>query len=116
MEEGATSKGNGFSPQPPEGMQPCRHLDLSPGRLISDYDVQNCEILNVVVLYLFIWPQHAACGILLPRPGIEPQPSAVKAWSPNHWTTREFPVCCFTYFFKDLLTYFFDVDHLKSLY
>ena len=55
MEEGATSKGNGFSPQPPEGMQPCRHLDLSPGRLISDYDVQNCEILNVVVLYLFIY-------------------------------------------------------------
>ena len=23
--------------------------------------------------------------------GIKPAPSAVKAWSPNHWTTREFP-------------------------
>ena len=33
----------------------------------------------------------AACGILAPRPGIEPGPWAVKAWSPNHWTTREFP-------------------------
>ena len=32
-----------------------------------------------------------ACGILVPLPGIEPRPSAVKAQSPNHWTTREFP-------------------------
>ena len=34
---------------------------------------------------------HKACGILVPRPGIEPGPSAVRAWSPNHWTAREFP-------------------------
>ena len=27
-----------------------------------------------------------ACGILVPQPGIEPAPSAVKARSPNHWT------------------------------
>ena len=33
----------------------------------------------------------AACGILVPRPGIEPRPSAVKAHSINHWTAREFP-------------------------
>ena len=33
----------------------------------------------------------AACGILIPRPGIKPVPPAVKARSPNHWTTREFP-------------------------
>ena len=32
-----------------------------------------------------------AYGILVPQPGIEPGPSAVKAWSLNHWTTREFP-------------------------
>ena len=35
--------------------------------------------------------QCPASGILVPRPGIEPQPSAVKALSPNRWTTREFP-------------------------
>ena len=35
---------------------------------------------------------HVACGILVPRPGIEPRPSAVRAQSPNHWTTREFPL------------------------
>ena len=27
----------------------------------------------------------------LPDPGIEPEPSAVKAQSPNYWTAREFP-------------------------
>ena len=31
-----------------------------------------------------------ACGILVPQPGFEPRPLAVKAWSPNHWTAREF--------------------------
>ena len=34
---------------------------------------------------------HMACGILVPHPGIEPGPLAVKAPSPNNWTTREFP-------------------------
>ena len=43
-------------------------------------------------------PQHApscsifACGILVPRPGVEPVPPAVEAQSPNHWTAREFPL------------------------
>ena len=27
-----------------------------------------------------------ACGILVSWPGIEPRPSAVREWSPNHWT------------------------------
>ena len=30
-----------------------------------------------------------ACGILVPGPGIDPRPMAVKVPSPNHWTTRE---------------------------
>ena len=34
-----------------------------------------------------------ACGILVPRPGIEPVPSAVTAQSPNYWSAREFPNC-----------------------
>ena len=37
------------------------------------------------------WPHHTAGGILVPRPGIEPVPPTVEAWSPNHWTTREVP-------------------------
>ena len=32
-----------------------------------------------------------ACRILVPQPRISPGPSAVKAPSPNHWTTRELP-------------------------
>ena len=38
-------------------------------------------------------PRHTAYGILLVCwPGIEPVHSAVEAWSPNHWTIREFPI------------------------
>ena len=46
-------------------------------------------ILFYIILYF--WPGRPACGILVPRPGIEPGPSAVKVQSLNHWTTREFP-------------------------
>ena len=31
------------------------------------------------------------CGILVPRPGIEPAPLALEAQSLNHWTAREVP-------------------------
>ena len=37
------------------------------------------------------WPCHSACGISVPILEIEPRPTAVVAWSPNHWTTRESP-------------------------
>ena len=39
----------------------------------------------------FFWARRATCGILIPRPGIEPGPLAMKEWSLNHWTAREFP-------------------------
>ena len=32
-----------------------------------------------------------AYRILVPRPGIKPGSPAVEVWSPNYWTTREFP-------------------------
>ena len=37
------------------------------------------------------WPCRDACGILVPRPGMEPAPPAVEARGLNHWTTREVP-------------------------
>ena len=41
-------------------------------------------------LSFFFWPFCLTCGILLPRTGgIGTQPSAVGAWSLNHWTTRK---------------------------
>ena len=39
-------------------------------------------------------PRHkvlVACGILVPRPGIESAPLSVKVQSANYWTAREFP-------------------------
>ena len=49
--------------------------------------------LNIYCIQRIFWGPHlAACSILVPQPGIEPEPPAVEAWCPNHWTTREFPV------------------------
>ena len=45
---------------------------------------------NLFKNFIF-WPCHEAGGILVPWPGIESGHPAVKAWSPNHWTAREFP-------------------------
>ena len=41
--------------------------------------------------FFFFWLCCMACGILVPRPGIEPRPSAVKTWCPNHWAAEEIP-------------------------
>ena len=40
------------------------------------------------MFYLFIyWPHCTECGVLFPRPEIEPILPAVDAQSFNHWTT-----------------------------
>ena len=44
---------------------------------------------------IFFWLSHATCRILIPQPGIEPRPSAVEVWSPNHWTASEVPYFTF---------------------
>uniref|UniRef100_A0A8C9CVZ7 Ig-like domain-containing protein n=1 Tax=Phocoena sinus TaxID=42100 RepID=A0A8C9CVZ7_PHOSS len=43
------------------------------------------------ILYSFFWPCSAACRISVPKAGTEPEPPAVEAQSPNHWTTKEVP-------------------------
>ena len=40
---------------------------------------------------LFFGPSCAACGVLVPRPEMEPLPSALGAPSLRHWTAREIP-------------------------
>ena len=55
--------------------------------------------LSIYLSSIFLpWLCPAVFRILLPSPGIEPGPPAVKARSPNHWTAREFhpppPPCC----------------------
>ena len=41
--------------------------------------------------YLFIWLCSAACGILVPQPGIKCLLAAMKVQSLNHWITRKVP-------------------------
>ena len=42
-------------------------------------------------LISFIWSCHADCGVLVPRPGIQPRSPDMEAWSPKHWTAGEVP-------------------------
>ena len=42
-------------------------------------------------LFYILYFGLAACGILVPGPGIKPAPPAVEMQSLNHWTTREVP-------------------------
>ena len=49
-------------------------------------------LLTKFIYLLIFWLHHAVCGILVPQPGTELRPTAVKAPSLNHWTTREFPL------------------------
>ena len=53
----------------------------------------------ILFYYYFFWPRHVACGILVPRPGIESGPLAVKVPRPNHRTTREFPTIILNVYF-----------------
>ena len=39
----------------------------------------------------FSWTCFAAWGALVPQPGIRSVPTAVEAWSLNHWTAKEVP-------------------------
>ena len=48
-----------------------------------------------LLLFFPFWPPRMTWEILVSLPGIAPQACTVKSLSPNHWTTREFPVCIF---------------------
>ena len=50
-----------------------------------------CAIFKDYFFLSFFFFGHVACW-LVPQPGIKPVSSAVESWSPNHWTSREFPV------------------------
>ena len=48
--------------------------------------------LYIYLREFFFWLRHAACEILVPRPGIKPVPPALGARSVNHWAAREVPI------------------------
>ena len=41
--------------------------------------------------YLFR-ARWGACRIIVLQPGVEPGPSAMEVWTPNHWITKGFPI------------------------
>ena len=51
--------------------------------------VSICVLLTCLHFFFFGCALRLV-GFLVPRPGIEPGPLAVRVQSPNHWTAREF--------------------------
>ena len=71
-----------------------------PGCTACGMFVPQCAMLSSVRLFAAPWtvPCRLLYGIFqakileqVPQSGIKPGPPAMEAWSPNHWTTREFP-------------------------
>ena len=62
-------------------------------KVIDFVELKNVYFVRLIILDLvgFFWPHHVACGMLVPQPGIEPTPLAMKAQSLNLWTAGEFP-------------------------
>ena len=47
--------------------------------------------INNKDVFVYSWPHHTACGVLVPWPGIESVLPTVEVWSLNHRTHREVP-------------------------
>ena len=62
------------------------HFSLPPSQSQSNFAI----ISHLDFFFLTFDFVSPLVGILVPWPGVEPVPSAVKVWSPNYWTTREF--------------------------
>ena len=62
------------------------------------------------LLLSMFWLRHMACRLLGPQLGMEPMPSAVEAWSLNHWTTREVPEFLKWFVFYKTLSIFKNVS------
>ena len=58
-----------------------------PIKVTIFFFLSHCFIMPY--LFIFLWLHCMASGILVPGPGVEPGPSAVKAPVPNGWTARK---------------------------
>ena len=56
-------------------------------------------LLQHCFCFMFWFLGQEACGILVPRPGIEPRISCPGRQSLNHWTAGEVPKVCLLFFF-----------------
>ena len=81
-----------------------KQSELISFRACITYFFFNC----IFCLFIYLL-HHTACRILVPQPGIELGPSAVRVQSSNHWTTREFPAShiqlSFLQLYKDQVSY-----------
>ena len=66
--------------------------------------------------FFFFCPYLTACGILVPQPGIEPGPTAVKAPNLNPWVIREDPVFKLDSYLKYVLKWIkqLNINNTKS--
>ena len=48
-------------------------------------------LLNIIFIFIYLAATGLSCGmwVLVPRPGIEPEPPALGAQSLSHWTPME---------------------------
>ena len=64
------------------------------------------------IFFFFFWICCVACRILVPQPGIKPEPPAVEVLSPNRWTSREFPQIFNLWSTNHLLGPGLDISHI----
>ena len=58
-------------------------------QLLSLEPLNNATSVFNYAFFVVVVFGHAACRILVPRPGVEAVSPAVEEWSLNHWPTRE---------------------------
>ena len=61
-------------------------LICTVGLSVRGQDLYLCSALYLFFYLFFFWLHPAACGILVPRPGVDPGPPGAEARSLNHWT------------------------------
>ena len=70
----------------------CVLVSLNPCENFFVFCYGGCLLYFFSFLFCFEGePCQVACVILVPRPGIDPSPPALQAWSLNHWLTRKVP-------------------------
>ena len=78
-------------PQRPSGAPSRGPYSATPACLLCRTSQKQRHALKLFTFFSFFWPQHTACGILVPQVGIKLSPPAAEAQSLNPWTTREVP-------------------------